>query len=85
MTDLILEPDSFDFLVDHETRTEHIIGLRINPLHGPSTIVPLNAATAEQVADLLLAHVRLFREQPTYTAASPAKARMLRYQTKAGN
>jgi hypothetical protein len=76
--DRILEPDSYDFLVDDSTRDEPIVGLRANPLIGASVVIPMNAETADQVGALLLAHARMFREA-THRAVSPAKARMMRY------
>jgi hypothetical protein len=81
MTDpRIIEPDTFDFLVDDESRIEPIVGLRINGLLGDSVIVPMNADTADQVGEMLKAHARMFRQQRT---ATPSHARMMRHPAKA--
>ena len=77
MTDKILHPDSFDFLVD-DSKPDVVIALRANPLDGDSVIIPLTVDSAAQVGELLLAHTRLFSDGQRF-ARTPAKARMMRY------
>jgi hypothetical protein len=76
----IIEPYTFDFYADFN-QSEPIVGMRINGLLGESATYPLNADTAERVAEILSAHVRMFRDLPR--AVTPAKARMLRYPAAA--
>jgi hypothetical protein len=72
----IIEPDTFDFLIDDSTYDESIIGLRINGFLGESVTVPMNAETADQVGRLLGAHARMIRD---HRAVTPAKARLMRF------
>ncbi len=45
-----LEAGSFQVLID---RTQHVVGLRVDPLAGESFVIPMTATTAAEVATQL--------------------------------
>lgn len=57
----IIDAESFDFAIDYTTRDEIVLALTINSTDGKHHIVPMDMQTAQNIGEVLLGHVDLFR------------------------